>query len=187
MGRTRNDSTNVLEPDTELEGSLNETDTAANLDTPEVDVPASEDETDAPASNEAESGATEATTKTTRAKVAEGLLTPIQFHHKLVEEGLAPKDFRTQVVYSYIKSPAKNDPFPVVESNGRPAVKWEDGKAWWERKEARRTEQAAKKAQAAAEAEAKANQPVEAEGGEVTEAESADVVAPAVDEVAEAE
>jgi hypothetical protein len=113
-------------------------------------------------------------TSTPRAALGEGFISPIQFRNKLVELGKVGDDFRPQVIYSYIKNKSKNDPFPTHESNGRVAIKLEEGLEWWDRKEARKVERktnaeakAAKAAEKAAEAPAEA----EAEAGEVTEAE----------------
>jgi len=115
-------------------------------------------------------------TKATRPKLEEGLVSPIEFRNTLAKpesEGGRGVDIRPQIVYSYIRNQGKNDPFPVVMSNGRPGVKLEDALAWWDRKEARKTERAANAAAKAEQAAAKAAAtPTEAEAqGEVTEAE----------------
>jgi hypothetical protein len=112
-----------------------------------------------------------------RAKLPEGYGAPIQFAHALTErltkEGRTDKldedgRFRPQLVYSYIKSKSKVDPFPVhyVDADGneydspdgenvRPALlldsdgNFTEAMEWWDRKEQRKADAAAKKAEKA--------------------------------------
>jgi hypothetical protein len=136
-----------------------------SVDTPttgEVDTPAAE-------------GTTTSAPKSSRPKLEDGLVSPIEFRNTLAkptDEGGRGVDIRPQIVYSYIRNQSKNDPFPVVMSNGRPGVKLEDALAWWDRKEQRKTEREANKAAKEAAAAAKAAEaPAEAEGAVATEAE----------------
>jgi hypothetical protein len=107
-----------------------------------------------------------------RAKLPAGYGAPIQFAHALTErltnEGRTDKldedgKFRPQLVYSYIKSKSKVDPFPVhyVDADGneydsadgdevRPALlldaegNFTEAMEWWDRKEERKAASAAK-------------------------------------------
>jgi hypothetical protein len=139
------------------------TDTKIN---PDVDTPAAGAETDvAPTETERANA-----TKATRPKLDGGLVSPIEFKNALgkpVAEGGRGVDIRPQIVYSYIRNQAKNDPFPFVMNNGRPGVKLDEALAWWDRKEARKVEReqakatkAAADAAKAAPAEAESNAPV---------------------------
>jgi len=106
--------------------------------------------------------------KSTRPKLEEGYVSPIEFRNELVKSGRVTDDFRPQVIYSYIRNGGKNNPFPVHDSNGRPAIKLEEGFAWWDAKEARKVE---REANAKAKAEKKAEKAAEAPAEAVTEAE----------------
>jgi hypothetical protein len=147
----------------------------------DVDVPAEVAETDTPAENGPEATASEpkAAKAPARPTPPEGFVTPIQFRNELVKRGLVSENFRPQVVYSYINSPAKNDPFPVHTNKegsegGRPLVNIEEGLAWFARKDERIKTRKANAAEKAAKAEAKAQTSPQAaeETGEVATGES---------------
>jgi hypothetical protein len=122
-----------------------------------------------------------------RPDAPEGYVTPINFANALkAQRGV---ELRPQVVYSYIKNQSKVDPFPSVDSTtlgeqkSRPLVNLEEGLAWFDRKEQRKTERsqnaqakaAAKAEKAAARAESgndnSSEQGVVESSTEVTEAE----------------
>lgn len=141
--------------------------------------------------------------KSKRPALPDGYGTPIQFAKALTEKLRAERklgeneEFKPQVVYSYIRNKAKENPIPVVyvDPNGnavdeptdgyRPAFRKNDSgelyeaMAWWDEKEQRvaqrkanAAEKAAKKAQKATKSEAPAEEVVDAgEAEEVTEAE----------------
>src|SRR5262252_10862870 len=98
--------------------------------------------------------------KSSRTPVPAGWGTPIQFAKALGER--LNREFKPQVVYSYINNRGKNNPFPVhyVGADGteyqenwegaRPLLKlndagaFEEAMAWWDAKEERKTASATK-------------------------------------------
>jgi hypothetical protein len=127
--------------------------------------------------NDENTEATEtAATAKKRHDVPDGIVTPIALKNHLVKEGLAPKDTKPQQFYAFVKSPGKNDPFPVKhydaegneygeaqthpetgETTTRPGLLLDEGVAWWKR----RLERVANKSTAGAQATA-ATTPAEA-------------------------
>lgn len=140
--------------------------------------------------------------KSKRPALPEGFGTPIQFAHALTEklraEGKLDEngEFKPQVVYSYIRNRAKENPIPVVYVNSegdvrdeptegyRPAFRlnsegvMEEALSWWDEKEERvaqrkknAAEKAAKKAKKATKSTEPAEEVVEADDDEAVEAE----------------
>src|ERR1700760_1601269 len=50
---------------------------------------------------------------TARFPLPAGVVTPIQLRNELVKQGKAPATLKPQQTYAWVKSPGKNDPFPV--------------------------------------------------------------------------
>jgi len=125
------------------------TDTAYENDTEET--------TEAPA-------AEEKAPKSKRVGIPEGYVSPIGFKNALVETERVDADYRPQLVYAYVKSPGKTNPFPVKWTDGtnvfdnqadagdesRPVVVLDEALAWWDEKQTRQAEKATKKAEEAA-------------------------------------
>jgi hypothetical protein len=107
-----------------------------------------------------------------RPPLPEGVVSPIGALNHLKQKGHAPQDFKPQQMYGFVKSPGKNDPFPVlhydhtgkahkepqVNEHGitttRPGVKIHEVVEWWKGKGARdaaRAKEKAEKAKAKAE------------------------------------
>jgi hypothetical protein len=114
-----------------------------------------------------------------RGELPEGYVTPVGLAKVIEERKLhtakdGSHEVKPQMVYSYIKNAAKEDPFPLTEvqdslGHARKVVLVEDGVAWWERKNERTAtrranakEKADKKAAKATEAPAEdtASEPV---------------------------
>lgn len=139
-------------------------------------------------------------TKAKRPQLPDGFGTPIQFAHaltaKLRAEGKLEEneDFKPQVVYSYIKNRAKENPIPVVYVNPegevkadptdgyRPAFRKDaDGNlaealAWWDEKEKRVAERKANAAAKAAKKAEKATTKSDAPASETVEVADEPVV-----------
>jgi hypothetical protein len=97
---------------------------------------------------------TEQPKPTTKHKLPEGLLTPVEATHRLKKEGLAPESLNSQLVYTKLKG-AKTNKMPVrhydaegntfdepqVSTHGvvltRPGFDWDELAEWWVNQPAR--------------------------------------------------
>jgi hypothetical protein len=116
----------------------------------DVDAPA-EDEIVTPAAG-TEAAAAEGPKPITKHKVPDGIATPIEALNAMKQKNLVPADFPPQRMYGFVKSPGKNDAFPVkhydaagieydtpqLDATGhtttRPGVVIDEVIAWWSRK-----------------------------------------------------
>jgi hypothetical protein len=159
---------------------------ARRTDTTDVDVDTEVEDVPTETTADNAEKAPKAKKEPARGDLPEGYVTPVGLAKILSERKLHTNregetvDVKPQMVYSYIKNAAKDDPFPmetVTDSIGkeRQAVKVDDGVAWWIRKNertAQRKQNAAQKAAAKAEKAAKAEAaPAEEPAAEVVEAE----------------
>jgi hypothetical protein len=111
---------------------------AAEADVEQVPAPA---ETPTPAKEE-------------KPALPDGYVTPIGLAKILSKH--YDKDYKPQMVYSYIKNAPKDHPFPLEEVNGRKVVNAEAGLKWFVDKDARVAERRANSEAKAAKKAAKA-------------------------------
>jgi hypothetical protein len=145
----------------------------ARRNSTELDVePTEVEDTEVEQVEASENGAVTGGQKATRPELPEGLVSPIAFAKLLTERYNLNPALRPQQIYSYIRNPGKDDPFPTQPAEGRAAaINAEDGFAWWDRKEERKAERAKNAAEKKAKKEAKAT----SESGEQPSMESGEV------------
>jgi hypothetical protein len=141
--------------------------TIAEVDTPQTGTA---DETVESTTAEGESTTAKAT-PTGRSQLPQGVVSPITALNHLQSINLAPKDYKPQQMYGFVKNPGKVNPFPVkhyagdgteyaepqVSEHGvtltRPGVKIDEVVTWWKQRQVQLKEKAEAKA-----AKAKADQ-----------------------------